>query len=151
MRLVAGGMTLDLPPGWEARVRRQAPSQPGRPGNVLLHAATVPIPERRGDFGSGVVDLLGPDDAFVALLEYDRKDVDAVLFAATRLPVPRPSDFSPSVLQRTRVGNTGAQWFFSLSGRPFCLHAVLGSHARRSPGAVKVAQLLAGLRVGAAS
>ena len=151
MRLVAGGMTLDLPPGWEARLRRQPPSQPGRPGNVLLHAATVPIPERRGDFGSGVVETLGPDDAFVALLEYDRKDADKVLFAATRLPVPRPSDFSPSVLQRTRVGNSGAQWFFSLSGRPFSLHAVLGSHARRSPGAVRVAGLLAGLRVGAAS
>jgi hypothetical protein len=151
VRLVAGGLSLELPPGWEARVRRQAPSQPGRPGNVLLHAATVPLPERRGDFGSGVVETLGPDDAFIALLEYDRRDADAVLFSATRLPVPKPSDFSPSVLQRTRAGNTGAQWFFSLAGRPFSLHAVLGSHARRAPGAVKVDQLLRGLQVGGAS
>lgn len=151
MRLVAGGLSLELPPGWEARIRRQAPSQPGRPGNVLLHASTAPLPERRGDFGSGAVDLLGPDDAFVALLEYDKKDSDAVLFVATRLPVPKPSDFSPSVLQRTRAGNTGAQWFFSLSGRPFALHAVLGSHARRAPGAVRIAELLRGLTVGAAS
>ena len=151
MRLVAGGLSLDLPDGWEARVRRQAPSQPGRPGNVLLHAATVPLPERRGDFGSGVVETLGPDDAFLALLEYDKKDASKVLFTSTRLPVPKPSDFSPSVLQRTRAGNTGAQWFFALSGRPFALHAVLGSHARRAPGAVKVAELLSGLKVGAAS
>jgi len=151
MTLVAGGLSLDLPAGWEARLRRQPASQPGRPGNVLLHAATVPLPERRGDFGSGVVETLGPDDAFVALFEYDRSDADAVLFGASRLPVPKPSDFSPSVLQRTRAGNTGAQWFFSLAGRPFSLHAVLGSHARRAPGSVKVAQLLSGLRVGSAS
>lgn len=145
MRLVAAGLTLDLPPGWEARIRRQTPSQPGRPGNVLLHASTVPLPESRGDFGSGVVELLGPDDAFVAILEYDRRDAEAVLFAGSRVPVPKPSDFSPAVLQRTRAGNTGGQWFFSRAGRAFCLHAVLGSHARRAPGASRVAQLLAGL------
>lgn len=147
MTLVAGGLRLDLPPGWEARIRRQPPSQPGRPGNVLLHASTIALPEDRGDFGSGVVELLGPDDAFVALLEYDRRDADQVLFVAPRVPIPKPSDFSPSVLQRTRIGNSGAQWFFSQAGRPFCLHAVLGSHARRTPGAVKVARLLAGLEV----
>ena len=151
MRFVAGGLSLELPVGWEARLRRQPPSQPGRPGNVLLHAATVPLPEQRGDFGSGVVETLGPDDAFVALFEYDRADADRVLFVSERVPVPKPSDFSTAVLQRTRAGNTGAQWFFSLAGRPFSLHAVLGSHGRRAPGAVKVAQLLSGLRVGSAS
>jgi hypothetical protein len=145
--LVAGGLRLEIPSGWEARVRRQAPSQPGRPGNVLLHAATVPLPDQRGDFGSGVVERLGPDDAFLALLEYDAKDASKVLFKAPRLPVPKPSDFSPDVLQRTRAGNTGAQWFFSVSGRPFSLHAVLGSHARRAPGAAKLARLLQGLTV----
>jgi hypothetical protein len=148
MSLTAGGLTLQIPPGWEARIRRQPPSQPGRPGNVLLHAATVPLPEQRGDFGSGVVELLGPEDAFVAVFEYDGRDADKVLFRSPRLPVPKPSDFSPDVLQRTRAGNTGAQWFFSVGGRAFSMHAVLGSHARRAPGAVKVAALLAGLSVG---
>lgn len=147
MTLVAGGLRLEIPPGWEARVRRQPPSQPGRPGNVLLHAATVPLPEQRGDFGSGVVERLGPDDAFVAIFEYDGKDASKVLFRAPRIPVPKPSDFSPDVLQRTIGGNTGAQWFFSVSGRPFSMHAVLGSHARRAPGATRVAQLLHGLTV----
>ena len=147
MTLVSGGLRLDIAPGWEVRVRRQAPSQPGRPGNVLLHAATVALPAERGDFGSGVVELLGPDDAFVALLEYDANDASKALFRAPRVPVPKPSDFSPDVLQRTRAGNTGAQWFFAVSGRPFCLHAVLGSHARRAPGAAKLARLLQGLTV----
>jgi hypothetical protein len=145
--LVAGGLRLELPAGWEARVRRQVPSQVGRPGNVLLHAATVALPDQRGDFGSGVVELLGADDAFVAMFEYDAKDADKALFRSARLPTPRPSDFSPDVLQRTRAGNTGAQWFFALAGRPFSLHAVLGSHARRAPGATKVAMLLQGLSV----
>lgn len=148
MKLDAGGLTLVLPAGWEARLRRQPPSQPGRRGNVLLHAATVGLPEQRGDFGSGVVELLGVDDAFVALFEYDPRDADKVLFRARRLPVPRPSDFSPDVLQRPRPGNTGAQWFFSLAGRAFSLHAVLGSHSRRAPGATRVAGLLHGLTVG---
>ena len=151
MKLVAGGLSLELPSGWEARLRRQPPSQPGRVGNVLLHAATVALPESRGDFGSGVVQTLGAEDAFIALLEYDAKDADAVLFVADRVPVPRPSDFSPAVLQRTIGAATGAQWFFSVAGRPFALHVVLGSHARRSPGATKVANLLAGLRIGARS
>jgi hypothetical protein len=148
MTLVAGGLTLALPAGWEARIRRQAPSQAGHRGNVLLHAATIPLPEQRGDFGSGVVERLGPDDAFVAMFEYDGKDADKVLFQAARLPAPKPSDFSPAVLQRTIRGGTGAQWFFAQSGRAFSLHAVLGSHARRAPGATKVAQLLHGLTVG---
>lgn len=148
MTLVAGGLRVELPPGWEARVRRQPPSRPGHAGNVLLHAATIALPEQRGDFGSGVVERLGADDAFIAMFEYDGRDADKVLFRATRLPVPRPSDFSPDVLQRTRPGNTGAQWFFAVSGRAFSLHAVLGSHARRAPGAARVAHLLRGLTVG---
>jgi hypothetical protein len=145
--LVAGGLRLEIPAGWEARVRRQAPSQPGRPGNVLLHASTIALPEQRGDFGSGVVERLGADDAFVAIFEYDEKDASKVLFRVTRIPVPKPSDFSPDVLQRTIGDNTGAQWFFSVAGRPFSMHAVLGSHARRAPGATKVARLLQGLTV----
>lgn len=148
MTLVAGGLRLEVPAGWEARVRRQVASQPGRPGNVLLHAATVPLPEERGDFGSGVVERLGADDLFLAMLEYDQKDADKVLFRASRVPVPKPSDFSPDVLQRTRAGNTGAQWFFSVAGRAFCLHAVLGSHARRAPGATALARFLQGLTIG---
>lgn len=148
MTLVAGGLRLELPTGWEARIRRQPASQHGRPGNVLLHAATVVLPDQRGDFGSGVVETLGPEDAFLALFEYDDKDADEVLFRAARVPVPKPSDFSPDVLQRTRAGNTGAQWFFSQSGRAFSMHAVLGSHARRAPGASRLAGLLSGLTIG---
>ena len=143
MRLEHDGVAVDLPPGWEARARTQPPSEPGARGNLLLHAATVPLPASRGDFGSGVVEMLGPDDVFVSLFEYDERDAGKALFAATGLPVPRPSDFSTAVLQRTQLGHSGAQFFFAVEGRPFCLHAVLGSHSRRAPGAAKVAALLA--------
>ena len=136
------GVTVDLPPGWEARARTQPPSVPGRRGNLLLHAATVPLPASRGDFGSGVVETLGPDDAFVSLFEYDPADARQPLFEATGLPAVLPADFSTAVLQRTGRGQTGAQWFFSTAGRAFCLHVVLGSHSRRARGATSLAALL---------
>jgi hypothetical protein len=151
VRLEHSGVVVDLPPGWEARARTQPPSEPGARGNLLLHAATVPLPALRGDFGSGVVELLGPDDVFVSLFEYDEGDAAKALFAASGLPVPRPSDFSTAVLQRTQLGHSGAQWFFTASGRAFCLHGVLGSHSRRAPGAAKVAALLARTTVGRAT
>ena len=148
MRLVHAGVAVDLPAGWEARARTQAPSERGRQGNLLLHAATVPLPAARGDFGSGVVELLGPDDVFVSLFEYDLADAAKALFAARGVPVPRPSDFSPAVLQRTQLGHSGAQLFFTAAGRPFCLHVVLGSHSRRAAGAASVAALLARTTIG---
>lgn len=147
MRFPSGGVELRLPPGWQVRARLQDPVRPGVRGNLLLHAATVPMPAQRGDFGSEVVDRLGPHDAFVSLLEYDRADAGTALFADQGLPVARPGDFSPGVLQRTLPGVTGAQWFFSLQGRPFCLHAVLGSHGRRVAGAAQVQRLLRGLTI----
>lgn len=149
MRLDHGGITVDLPAGWEARARTQPPSEPGRTGNVLLHAATVPLPTARGDFGSGVVETLAPDDVFVALFEYDAADARRALFAATGLPVPRPADFSRAVLQRTQLDHSGAQFFFTAAGRPFCLHVVLGSHSRRAAGATTAGALLARTRIGA--
>lgn len=143
MKLEHAGVSVDLPTGWEVRARTQPPSVPGGSGNLLLHAATVPLPPGRGDFGSGVVDTLGPDDLFLVLFEYDAADVSRELFSARGLPVPRPSDFSTAVLQRTQLGHSGAQFFFQAAGRPFCLHVVLGSHSRRTAGAAKTVALLA--------
>lgn len=147
MILDHGGVRVALPDGWEARARVQPPSLPGVRGNLLLHAATVPLPPERGDFGSGVVDGMGPDDVFVSLFEYDTADAARALFSAQGLPGPRPGDFSTAVLQRTQLGHSGAQWFFTAAGRPFCLHAVLGSHSRRAAGAARLAALLAGTTV----
>ena len=143
MKLEHAGVVVDLPAGWEARAR----SQPG--DNLLLHAATVPLPAARGDFGSGVVETLAPDDVVVALFEYDPADAKRVLFAAQGLPVTRPSDFSTAVLQRTQLDHSGAQFFFTASSRAFCLHVVLGSHGRRAAGATTVNALLTRTQIGA--
>ena len=148
MKLAHAGVVVDLPTGWEARARTQPPSGPERRGNLLLHAATVALPAQRGDFGSGVVETLGPDDLFVSLFEYDAADAGKALFSAQGLPVPRPSDFSTAVLQRTQLDHSGAQFFFTAGERPFCLHVVLGSHSRRAPGAARVAALLERTTVG---
>ncbi len=142
-------MQVRLPPGWEVRGRRQAPSVANRKGNALVHCATVSMPAERGDFGSGVVTLLGPDDVFVSLFEYDPEARGARLFSAVGLPRPAPSQFSPGALQRPLPGQSGGQWFFSLSGRAFCLHVVLGSHARRNASCTRLSALLDGLSIGA--
>ncbi len=142
MNLDHGGLASTLPTGWEARARLQPSNVPGRRGNLLLHAATIPLPAERGDFGSGVVEHLGPDDVFLSLFEYDAADAGKALFASRGLPVLRPSDFSTADLQRTQLGRSGGQWFFQVAGRPFCLHVVLGSHSRRAAGAARATALL---------
>lgn len=147
MTRLAPGLHLAAPAGWEVRLRRQTETH-GRQ-NVVVHAATVPLVPGRGDFGSGVVTTLGVDDLFVCLLEYDLAAAATALFAVQGIPRPAPIEFSPNAMQRTLPGQSGGQWFFTVAGRPWCLHVVLGSHARRVPGAVRVNALLDGLTIGA--
>jgi hypothetical protein len=97
-----------------------------------LHAATVPLPEERGDFGSNVTPTLGPDDVFVSLFEYDPTSAGTALFATRGRPRLTPADFRGNQLQRTIPGQSGVQHFYTENGRAFCLYVVLGSHARRA-------------------
>jgi hypothetical protein len=135
------GVSLTLPAGWQAAARTQ------EDGHLVLHAATIPLPRSRGDFGSDVAPLLGVDDVFCSLFEYDRSSIETLLFSARGLPVVRPSDFVVGALQRSRPGQSGAQFFFSHSGRAFCLFAILGSHSRRVPGAARVNALVRGMAI----
>ena len=144
---LASDLDLSLPPGWQAAARRQPEVVPGRPGNLLVHAATVPLPRERGDFGSDVAGRLGPEDVFVSLFEYDRESVGTALFSSRGLPVVRPADFQLGALQRSRAGQSGAQYFFTEAGRAFCLFAILGSHGRRVAGASRVNGLVRGMRI----
>jgi hypothetical protein len=147
MRLLSG-VDVHVPPGWQVAGRRQPAAAPGRRGQALVHAATVPLPHDRGDFGSGVVLGLGSDDVFLTLFEYDEDSLGTPLFEAQGLPRVRPSDFDPSSMQRVRPGMSGGQWFFTSGGSAWSLFAVLGSHARRQRGAVTVGQFLQGVRLG---
>ena len=141
---------VDIPPGWDVLVAR-AP----RAGDVsqgssspLLHAANFPLPARRGDFGSGAVELMGPDNLFVSLFEFSPDSLGQPLFAAEGLPRQIDADqFHPNALQRAIPGQAGYQRFFTEQGRPFCLYVVIGAYANRQGLAPSVQRFLEGLDI----
>jgi hypothetical protein len=133
-RTISGhGISVTLPAGWEGRIwRPPSDGVPGATRNPALHAASVALPQVRGDFGGGVVERLDPAGVFVSLLEYDREATATPLFAALGLPTDvSGARFQTSTLQRAVAGQSGAQWFFQVSGRAFCLYVVLGAHRDR--------------------
>ena len=128
--IVAHGITARLPDGFEGRIfvrpRALGLTYP------VAQFGTFPLPDEIGDFGSGAVNLMGPEDVFATLFEYGPESVGTALFARQGRPtVFSPDDFSPIVLRRGLVGQSGTQWFFTEAGRPFSFYAVLGSHQRR--------------------
>lgn len=162
------GLTADAPPGWQVAVTRRPGLEPGTAtepadpaarsagtgvepdGDVtrpVLHACTRPMPADRGDFGSNVVDLLGPDDVFVALVDYGTEVADQGLFERQGLPRLAPSQFGPNRLQRPLPGLSASQHFFSSGGRAFCLFTVVGSHARRMASVPRAAALVSTIRI----
>ena len=160
--LSAHGISVTVPSGWEGRVfRRPAagevqataadgpPAPPGEVTKAVVHVSTIALPPDAGDFASGAVDRLGPDDALVVVFEYDTASVHQPLFAAVGIPrTLSPDDFSPAMLQRALRGQAGVQRFFQATGRAFCLYVVLGSFVRRRELVVAVNEVLASLEVG---
>ena len=143
-------ISVDVPPGWDVLVAR--PTEAGDDGqstsNPVLHAANFPLPARRGDFGSGAVELMGPEDVFVSLFEYSADSAGQPLFAAEGIPRQLdPGLFDPNALQRVIAGQAGYQRFFTEQGRPFCLYVVLGSYANRGAVVPSVERFLAGLDI----
>lgn len=152
MSLLRGhGLAVTLPPAWEGRIyRRTSPGlaaprdNQGRPlhpaasgwigddARPVVHLANFALPATRGDFGSGAVDSLGPNEMFLALLEYGPECRGTALFAAEGPPTLDAGLFSPHALQRVLPGQLGFQSFFTLADRPMCLFVVIGS-ARRAP------------------
>jgi hypothetical protein len=145
--LFAHGISAGLPSGFEGRIFRRQGSGV-EVANAVAQFSTIALPSDVGDFGGGAVNLMGNDDIFAVLFEYGSDSVGTRLFAHQGMPGPlSPSDFNPYVLRRGLTGQSGTQWFFTESGRPFTLYAVLGSHARRSVLVPRVNQLLKGLTV----
>ena len=75
---------------------------------------------------------MSPRHVLVVLFEYEPAAAHTPLFRATVRPAPKVGDFHPDQLQRTRRGQSGAQWFFTERNRPFCLYVVMGGHAQRA-------------------
>ena len=131
--LSAEGITVQLPPGWEGVIGHESTLDDGAVRNVVAHFASFPLPARRGDFGGGAVDLMGPGDAFIALFDYGRQSAGAALFAAEGPPPSiDPGHFDRSVLQKPMPMQSGVQRFFTAGGRAFCLYVVVGSHVDRA-------------------
>jgi hypothetical protein len=154
----SAGLAADLPAGWDGEIFvRAAPHGGSAPqttsGTVavarpVLQFATFALPSVRGDFGDGAVELMGPRDAFVALFEHGPASVGTALFATNRPPWPvAAGDFGEHRLQHPLPGQVGAQWFFTTSGRAFCLYVVLGSSTLRSVLLRPVNRVLASIRI----
>ncbi len=127
----AHGIASQLPQGFEGRIFvRSAPMGASYPVGQF---ATFPLPDDIGDFGSGAVSAMGPDDVFATLFEYGPESLGTALFSAQGMPGSlSPDDFSPVRLRRGLPGQSGTQRFFTETGRPFSFYAVLGSHVRRA-------------------
>jgi hypothetical protein len=133
MRLAHQGLAVVTPRGWDARIfRRQATgNETGEITLPILHAADFPLPAVRGDYGSGAVEIMGPNHVFLSLVEFDTAEARSPLFNRARPSRITTGEFGPDRLQRVLPGQGGAQFFFSERGRPFCLYVVIGSFTGR--------------------
>jgi hypothetical protein len=134
--VAAHGLRVTLPERWEARLYlrdRPGDTEAGESMNPVLHLANFALPPGRGDFGSGAVEVMRAEHAFVALLEYDHSETRRALFASNGLPRPTLRGFAHNALQRPLPGQLGCQMFCTVHDRAFCLYVVLGSrqHAVR--------------------
>jgi hypothetical protein len=140
------GLAVNDRPGWDTRIYRRVAGV-GEVTHPVVHACTHPLPAERGDLGVGVVELLGPEELFVALVEFGSDVAGQGLFAPQGMPRLAPSQFGPDRLQRVLPGRSAAQHFFTDGDRAFCLFVVLGSHARRMALVPRAAQMVAGFGV----
>lgn len=141
-RLSARGIALDLPDGWDGRIRRRETvsaqdrvSTADLPAEApaIAHGASFSLPSDVGDFGGGAVEMMSSDDVFLSIVEFDADSLGTALFSRAGMPRRlRVGDFGPDALQRTIPGQGGSQAFFTEAGRPFCLYVVVGSYLWRS-------------------
>jgi len=94
------------------------------------------------------VELMGPEDAFVALFEYGKQSAGTALFAAEGPPTSVDSGhFDRAVLQRPMPMQSAVQRFFTAGGRGWCLYVVVGSHVDRADVVPAINSLLSSLTI----
>lgn len=139
--LDAYGIAAVPPKGWDGEIYRRpgeprpfatpqvAPESP----TPILHLANFPLPEVRGDYGGGAVELMGRGGIFISILEHEPAESGNALFVGKGIPWPLSADdFDPQQMQRTISGQAGCQRFFSHNGRAFCLYVAIGSYRTRA-------------------
>ena len=117
------------------------------PGRSFLHAADFALPNVRGDYGSGAVEIMAPDKVFLSLIEFDSAEAKTPLFDRPRPTRITAGEFGPNQLQRGIPGQAGAQFFFVERGRAFCLYVVIGSYDDRAALVAKANQIFAQMEV----
>jgi hypothetical protein len=136
-QLTGSGITVDVPSGWEGRIySKPSPGPRGAaaqhsPENAVVHVASFPLPPGTGDYGGGAVEQMTNKDLLVVVMEHGRQSATTPLFAVVGIPRITADDVSTTCLQRLIDGQGGAQRFFNVNGRAFCLYVVFGSYARR--------------------
>ena len=146
-RLAAHGVGVELPHGWEGRIVRRATVHPAERSRAVVHLASFPLPEERGDFGVGVTELMRSGDVFVTLFEYGPESLGTPLFSALGVPQLDVGMFSPRRLQRTLRGQIGSQLFFTENGRPFCLYVVVAGRIHLRTALARVNAMLRALEL----
>jgi hypothetical protein len=132
MKVAHQGLAVVTPRGWDARIYRRTPEHAGQLTRPILHCADFPLPHVRGDYGSGAVEMMGPQHVFLSLIEFDAAEAGSPLFNRERPPRITSGEFGPDRLQRGLPGQAGAQFFFNERGRALCLYVVIGSYAQRA-------------------
>ena len=132
MRLTGAGISVELPIGWEGAISPPTTLGDGAIRHSVTHIANFPLPRRRGDYGSGAVDVMGNGDVLIVLLEFGPDSLGSALFSAKRPPFLRATDFNRDMLQQRIEGQGGTQRFFTESGRTFCLYVVVGDYIDRA-------------------
>ena len=144
-------LAVELRPGWEGRILRRTPMhrEPSTT-HAVVHLASFPLPEARGDFGVG----RHRAHAFAATSSSRCSSTDPSRSGHADVrgaghPAPHRRPVRPRRLQRTLPGQLGCQLFFTASDRPFCLYVVVagrctcraivarGQHGARGPGDVR--------------
>ncbi len=152
MKMRSEGLEIEVPQGWDGEIYRRSSefttlSGPDDASRPVMHMANFPLPPDRGDFGSGAVELMRSDDLLVVLFEYGPEAVGTALFSKQGVPTVSATDFDPNAMQRPLPGQSGAQYFFTMNGRAFCLYVALGSHLFRQELAPMVNELLGLLQI----
>ena len=151
-RLEAHGLSILVPTGWEASITLTHGDSPGENGaeghdHAVLHLANFPLPSPRGDFGGDVLEVMLPNQIFLALVEFDREAVATPLYRQRGLATITAEGFRRETMHRPFLGQAGHQQFFNQAGRAFCLYSAIGSYRERQRLSVGVMMVMASLRI----
>src|SRR5690349_2770013 len=75
MLIEGEGVGIDLPEGWDGRMRRRGAGREGariegRRGLVTVHAANFPLPAEDGDYGTSATTAMPRGGLFATLIEF---------------------------------------------------------------------------------